>query len=109
MKTLDIPGAFLHALTKDEVIMLLRGSLAETMVLIDPERHRPYVTHDKKGVPMLYVKMNKALYELLKSALEFYLKLRGELEEQDCVINPYDPCMANKMIDGSQHTHFARG
>ena len=45
---LDIPGAFLHALTKDEVIMLLRGPLAETMVLIDPERYRPYVTYDKK-------------------------------------------------------------
>ena len=53
---LDIPGAFLHALTKDEVIMLLRGPLAETIVLIDPERYRPHVTHDKKGVPILYKK-----------------------------------------------------
>ena len=74
------------------------------MILIDPERYRPYVTHDKKGVPILYVKMNKALYGLLKSALDFYLKLRGELEEQEYVINPYDPCVANKMIEGSQHT-----
>ena len=41
---------------------------------------------------------------MLKSALDFYLKLRGELEEQDYAINPYDPCVANKMIDGSQHT-----
>ena len=45
---LDIPGELLHALTKDEVGMLLRGPLAETMVLIDPERYRPYVTHDKR-------------------------------------------------------------
>ena len=44
----DIPGAFLYALTKDEVIMLLRGPLAETMVLINSERYRPYVTHNKK-------------------------------------------------------------
>ena len=68
------------------------------------------MTHDKKGVPILYVKMNKALYGVLKSALDFYLKLRGELEEQDYVIHPYDPCVANKMIDGSQHTVIlARG
>ena len=67
---LDIPGVFLHALTKDKVVMLLRGPLAETMVLIDPERYRPYVTHDKKGVPLLYVKMNNVLYGLLKSALD---------------------------------------
>ena len=45
---LDIPGAFLHALTKDEAIVVLRGPLAETMVLIDPERYCPYVTHNKK-------------------------------------------------------------
>ena len=42
--------------------------------------------------------MNKALYGLLRSALDFYLKLR------DYVINTYDPCVANKMSDGSQHT-----
>ena len=77
---LDIPGAFLHALTKDEAIMLLRGPLAETMVLIDPEQYPPYVTYDKKIVPILYVKMNKALYGLLRSALDFYPKFRGELE-----------------------------
>ena len=56
----------MYALTKDEVVMLLRGPLAETMVLIDPKRYRPYVTHDKKGEPILYVKMNEALYELLR-------------------------------------------
>ena len=49
---LDIPGAFLHALTKDEVIMLLRGPLAETVVLINPEQYSRYVTYDKKGVPI---------------------------------------------------------
>ena len=48
--------------------------------------------------------MNKALYGLLRSAQDFYLKLRGKLEDKDYVINPSDPCVANKMIDGSQHT-----
>jgi hypothetical protein len=35
--TLDIPGAFLHADLDEEVIMVLRGELAELMVLIDTE------------------------------------------------------------------------
>ena len=48
--------------------------------------------------------MNKVLYGLLRSALDFYLKLRGELEEKDYVMNPYGPCVANIMIDGSQYT-----
>ena len=84
--------------------MLLRGPLAETIVLIDHERYRPHVTYDKKGVPILYVKMNKALYGLLRLVLDFYLKLRGNLEGKGYKINPYDPCVANKIIDGSQHT-----
>ena len=37
----NILGKFSHALTKDKVVMLVRGPLAETMVLIDPERYRP--------------------------------------------------------------------
>ena len=74
------------------------------MVLINPDRYLPYVTYDKKGVPILYVKMNRALYGLLRSALDFYLKLRGKLEQKDYVASPYDPCVANKLIGGRQHT-----
>ena len=48
--------------------------------------------------------MNKALYGLLKSALDFYNKLRGDLEENDFVVNPYDPCVANKIVNGKQMT-----
>jgi hypothetical protein len=35
--TMDIPGAFLHAETDEEIHMLLRGQLAELMVKIDPK------------------------------------------------------------------------
>ena len=52
----------------------------------------------------MYVKCHKAVYGLLRSALLFYRRLRGELEEMDFEINPYDPCVANKVINGSQMT-----
>ena len=39
---------------------------------------------------------------MLRSALLFYKKLRSELEKMGFVINPYDPCVANKMVNGSQ-------
>ena len=54
--------------------MLLRGRLADIMVKVDPSLYRKYVTTSKKGVPMLYVKLTKALYGLLSSALLFYKK-----------------------------------
>ena len=39
-----------------------------------------------------------------KSAKIFYRKLRKDLEDIGFVINPYDPCVANKIIDGHQMT-----
>ena len=97
---IDIPGAFLHAMTDEEIIMLLRGPLAEMMVMINPQLYRKYVTQDGKGEAVLYVKLNKALYGLLQSALLFYKKLRGELEGRGFKINDYDPCVAHKDING---------
>ena len=51
---------------------------------------------------MLYVKMSKALYDMLKLALWFYKKLKKDIEAYGFVINPYDPCVANATINGKQ-------
>jgi len=102
--TCDLPGAFLNTDNNEETIMLLKGRLAELMVQVDPKMYRKYLTTNKKNEPMLYVKLSKALYGLLQSALLFYNKLRGELEDYGFEINPYDPCVANKMVNGSQMT-----
>ena len=40
----------------------------------------------------------------MKRALPFYRKLVLELREMGFEINPYDPCVANKMINGTQMT-----
>ena len=41
---------------------------------------------------------------MMKSALLFYRKLISELKGMGFEINPYDPCVVNKMINGSQMT-----
>jgi hypothetical protein len=41
---------------------------------------------------------------MMKSALLFYRKLVSELKEMGFEINPYDPCVANKMVNGTQMT-----
>ena len=38
------------------------GSIAEMMVRIDPSLHRKYITCSANGVPILYVRLSKALY-----------------------------------------------
>ena len=100
----DIPGAFLHAELDEEVYMLLRGQLADLMVTVDPELYGPYVRKTAKGESIMYVKMKKAMYGLLRSALLFYLRLVKDLQEFGFELNPYDPCVANKVIDGTQMT-----
>jgi hypothetical protein len=102
--TLDIPGAFLNADLDEEVIMLLRGELAELMVTIDPVLYGPYMITTARGEKLLYVKMLKAMYGLMRAALLFYLKLRSDLEEYGFVMNEYDPCVGNKMVGGKQMT-----
>jgi hypothetical protein len=51
------------------------------MVQIAPEIYRKYVTLDKKGTKILYVKLHKALYGLMRASPLFYCKLRKEFEE----------------------------
>jgi hypothetical protein len=41
---------------------------------------------------------------MMKSALLFYRKLVADLRSIGFTINPYDPCVANKMIDGHEMT-----
>ena len=56
--------------------------------------------YDSRGDAILYVKLNKALYGLIQIALLFYEKLMGDLVSKGFKVNDYDPCVANKGING---------
>ncbi len=59
---------------------------------------------DAKGLAILYVKMQKAIYGHLRSALLFYKKLVSNLESTGFKVKPYNPCVANKTVNGTQMT-----
>jgi hypothetical protein len=101
--TADIPGAFMQAEMDELVHMKLEGKMAELLVKIDPKLYRKYVQIEK-GKQILYVELKKALYGTLRAALLFWKKLSAVLQEWGFEINPYDFCVANKMIDGKQCT-----
>jgi hypothetical protein len=54
----------------------------------------------------LYIELTKALYGLLKSALLCYKKFVINLQnyKSSFIINPYDPCVANATVAGTQMT-----
>jgi hypothetical protein len=106
----DIPGAFLQADNPDFVLMHLDGILAELMVKVAPKLYRKYITTNAKGKPVLCLQLEKAVYGMMKSALLFYQKQWvADLTSLGFTINPYDPCVASKIVDGHQLTvcwHF---
>ncbi len=76
----DIPGAFLHTNPDKDITMILKGRLAELMVQVVQNLYRNYIPVDRRRTAILYVKMQKAIYGLLKSAMLFYKKLVADLE-----------------------------
>jgi len=60
------------------------------------------ITRDNEAI--LYVHVLKALYGMLVSAMLFYKKLKNDLIGCGFKVNPYDPCVANKMVRGRQMT-----
>ncbi len=87
------------------ILMVLKGELAGMMEKIAPQIYRKYITVNKKGTKILYVKLQKVLYGLIRASLLFDRKLQKEFEEYRLVVNPYDPCVANMVTkSGKQLT-----
>jgi hypothetical protein len=74
------------------------------MVKVAPEVYRKYVYVNKNGETILYVKLLNALYGILKAALLFYKRLVKDLTGNGFKLNLYDPCVANKTVNGKQMT-----
>ncbi len=72
------------------------------MELVAPDIYQKHMTTNNKGQLELYVHLHKALYGLLKSALLFYKKLSNDRIQDGFTTNPYDSCMVNKQVRGSQ-------
>ncbi len=78
------------------MLMVLKGELAKMMVHIAPQIYRKHIVVDKRGSLLLHVKLQKALYGLMRASLLFYRKLRQKLEAFGFLVSPYNLCIANK-------------
>ena len=89
---------------QDETVhMKLEGTLAELLTKCDPTKYQPYLTTEH-GKPVLYVELVNALYRTIRAALIFWRKLTKQITEWGFTVNPYDWCVANKMVRGSELT-----
>ena len=101
--TCDIPGAFMQSDMDEVVHMKLEGEIALLLIRLDPT-YKEFLTY-QWGKPVIYTELNKALYGTLQAALLFWKNLSGFLVEKlGFEANPYDFCVVNKNINGSQCT-----
>jgi hypothetical protein len=100
--TADVAGAYLNADMDDTVLMKLTGDAVSILVSVNKEYDKfVSMEHGKK---VLYVQLLKALHGCVKSALLWYDLFSSVLVERGFILNPYDPCVANCMINGKQCT-----
>jgi hypothetical protein len=89
---------------KDMAFIKIRGILVDILVEIAPEAYKYYVSKDKKGNKQLLVQFQNTLYGTMVASLLYYRKFVKSLTDIYFTINPYDPCAANKIIEGKQMT-----
>ena len=77
-------------------------SFMDIMCDINPEYRKCIIIENGKEV--LYVQVLRSIYGCIEAALQWYKCYTEVLEKEGFVLNPYDRCVANKMIDGHQCT-----
>ncbi len=104
---IDIPNAVIQTKVEDEkdmAIIKIRGILVDMLLEIAPEVYKDYVTTDKKGNLQLLVQCLNAIYGTMMAGLLYYGKFCKTLKREGFELNPYDPCVGNKMVSAKQQT-----
>ena len=105
----DVPNAFIQTEMpeikqgEERVMMKITGVLVDMLIQLDPQLYGPHVVYEK-GRKVLYVQVLRAIYGMLTASLLWYLKFKKDLEGIGFKFNDYDPCIANRLVNGKQHT-----
>jgi len=100
----DVPGAYLQTSMPEDknMLMVIRGRFVAILCDIN-SKYRQHV-RIINGKKILYVKVLRAIYGCIESAMLWYNLYSNTLKEMGFILNPYDRCTANKLINGTQCT-----
>lgn len=74
----------------------------DMLLRIALEVYKDFITLDKRGNKKLLVKCLNALYGTMVAAPLYYQKFTNTLKEEGFKMNPWNPCIWNKIIEGKQ-------
>lgn len=75
----------------------------DILLELNYEKYAKFVAYEGRS-RIIYVVMSKALYGMLQSSLLYYQKLQKDIEGIRFIVNEYDLCVANRTVEGTQHT-----
>ena len=102
----DIPNAFIQTRVEreeDKVIIRVRGYLVDVLCKIW-SGYKEYVTTNSKGEKQLLLQCENAIYGTIIASLLFYNKFCKTLKTNGFELNPYEPCVGNRMVNDVQQT-----
>ena len=76
----------------------------ELLLKIDLEFYGPFVTSYKKGDKVRIVKFLNAIYGTMVASLLYYKKFVKILNKNGLQLNLYNPCAANRIVNGKKQT-----
>ena len=105
----DIPNAFVQKMVSEEdtdhrVVVHISRLLVDILVSIVPDVYGPYVSTTKNGQKVLIVECLNVVHGTMVAVLLYYKKFVKSLVKQGFKLNPYDGCVANKIVKGKQIT-----
>lgn len=100
----DVPGAYLQANKPRHKFLIIKfeGEFVDIMLEVNPNLKDQVVVENWRKV--LYLRVLKAIYGCMESALLRYNLFFSTLKKEGFVLNPYNGCLVNKMIGGTQCT-----
>ena len=88
----------------DYVIVRFDDMMVDILIQLAPEVYDPYVMTDDRNKRILYARLIKALYGCMISGFLFWKNFSEKLKRSGFIINPYNHCVANIVINGKQCT-----
>ncbi|MGL5934919.1 MAG: reverse transcriptase domain-containing protein, partial [Cetobacterium sp.] len=105
--TIDIPNAFIQTKVKDpkqRALIKIKGILVDILVDIAPHVYKEFVHTDRKGNKVIIAECMNAIYGTMVASLLYYMKFCASLKKLGFQPNPYEPCVQNRIVNGSQQT-----
>lgn len=91
--TANVSGAFLHGIMDNFVLVRQSEEEVQAMTSVDP-KYKEFVLIEA-GKMTMYLRLKKALYGTLKTAIIWYNTFTGVLKNLGFVLSDYDNCEAN--------------